>query len=38
MRKVAHLKLSTEEADAMIEFASSSDNGTVSFEDFLEVV
>jgi Ca2+-binding EF-hand superfamily protein len=31
MRKVAHLKLSSEEADAMIEFASSSDDGLVSF-------
>ena len=38
MRKVAHLKLSSEEAEAMIEFASGSDNGIVTFDDFLEVV
>jgi Ca2+-binding EF-hand superfamily protein len=31
MRKVAHLKLSSEEADAMIEFASNSNDGLVSF-------
>jgi len=36
MRKVAHIKLSSEEADAMIEFAGK--DGKVSFEDFLRVV
>lgn len=34
MRKVAHIKLSSEEAEAMIEFADSDDDGFVSFEDF----
>jgi calmodulin len=38
MRKVAHIKLSTEEAEAMIEFADSNEDGLVSFEDFLHVV
>lgn len=38
MRKVARLKLSSEEADAMIEFASNSDDGLVSYQDFLDVV
>jgi len=38
MRKVAHLKLSSEEAEAMIEFAESTTGSGVSFEDFKEVV
>lgn len=38
MRKVAHIKLSSEEAEAMIEFADSDDDGLVSFDDFLQVV
>ena len=35
MRKVAHIKLSSEEAEAMIEFADSDEDGLVSFDDFL---
>lgn len=38
MRKVAHLKLSSEEAEAMIEFAESNPGEGVSFADFKEVV
>jgi Ca2+-binding EF-hand superfamily protein len=38
MRKVAHIKLSSEEAEAMIEFADSDEDGLVSFDDFLHVV
>ena len=38
MRKVAHIKLSSEEAEAMIEFADSDEDGLVSFEDFVQVV
>ena len=38
MRKVAHLKLSSEEADAMVEFASNTDDGFVTYQDFLDVV
>ena len=38
MRKVAHIKLSSEEAEAMIEFADSDEDGLVSFDDFLYVV
>ena len=38
MRKVAHLKLSSEEAEAMIEFAESTTGSGVSYEDFKEVV
>ena len=38
MRKVAHIKLSSEEAEAMIEFADSDEDGLVSFDDFLQVV
>ena len=34
MRKVAHLKLSTEEANAMIEFASQEDSKFVTFDEF----
>ena len=36
MRKVAHIKLSSEEADAMIDFAGK--DGKVTFEEFLKVV
>lgn len=39
MRKVAHIKLSNEEAEAMIEFASSDkEKKGVTFEDFLRIV
>lgn len=38
MRKVAHIKLSSEEAEAMIEFADSDEDGLVSFDDFVQVV
>jgi len=34
MRKVAHIKLSTEEAEAMIRFADKGEKGYVTFEDF----
>ncbi len=36
MRKVAHIKLSSEEAEAMISFAGK--DGKVSFQDFVKVV
>jgi len=36
MRKVAHIKLSSEEAQAMIDFAG--EDGKVSFQQFLQVV
>ena len=38
MRKVAHIKLSSEEAEAMIEFADNDEDGLVSFDDFVQVV
>lgn len=39
MRKVAHIKLSSEEAEAMIEFAcTDKDKKGVTFEDFLRIV
>ena len=38
MRKVAHIKLSSEEAEAMIEFADSDEDGLVTFQDFVNVV
>ena len=38
MRKVAHIKLSSEEAEAMIEFADSDEDGLITFEDFVQVV
>ena len=38
MRKVAHIKLSSEEAEAMIEFADSDEDGLVSFNDFVQIV
>jgi calmodulin len=34
MRKVAHIKLSNEEAEAMIKYADSDNDGLVSFNDF----
>jgi len=34
MRKVAHIKLSTEEAEAMIKYADSDNDGLITFEDF----
>lgn len=36
MRKVAHIKLSSEEAQAMIDFAG--EDGKVSFQQFLQVI
>ena len=38
MRKVAHIKLSSEEAKAMIEFADSDGDGLISYEDFKNVI
>jgi len=39
MRKVAHIKLSSEEAEAMIEFASTDkERRGVTFEDFERIV
>lgn len=38
MRKVAHIKISSEEANAMIEYADSNGDGLISFEDFKKVV
>ena len=39
MRKVAHIKLSSEEAEAMIEYASSDkEKKGVTYEDFLRIV
>ena len=38
MRKVAHIKLSTEEAKAMIEFADSDGDNLISYEDFRNVI
>ena len=38
MRKVAHIKLSSEEAQAMIEFADSDGDGLITFEDFKNIV
>ena len=35
MRKVAHIRLSSEEADAMIEFADGDEDLLVSLEDFI---
>ena len=34
MRKVAHIKLSNAEAEAMLKYADSDGDGLVSFEDF----
>ena len=34
MRKVAHIKLSNAEAEAMIKYADSDGDGLISFEDF----
>lgn len=38
MRKVAHIKLSTEEAKAMIEFADSDGDGLINYDDFRNVI
>ena len=38
MRKVAHIKLSSEEAEAMIQFADTNGDGLVSFDDFVRIV
>ena len=38
LRKVAHIKLSNEEAEAMIELADSDKDGLVTFDDFMEIV
>ena len=38
MRKVAHIKLSSEEAKAMIEFADSDGDGLINYEDFRSVI
>ena len=39
MRKVAHIKLSNEEAEAMIDYGSSDkEKKGVTFEDFLRIV
>ena len=38
MRKVAHIKLSSEEAEAMIEFADTDEDGLVTFDDFVQVI
>ena len=38
MRKVAHIKLSSEEAKAMIEFADSDGDNLISYDDFRNVI
>jgi len=38
MRKVAKIKLSSEEAEAMIDYADTDDDGLVTFDDFREKV
>ena len=38
MRKVAHVKLSSEEAKAMIEFADTDGDGLITYEDFKAVI
>mmetsp|Transcript_6577 Transcript_6577/g.10580 ORF Transcript_6577/g.10580 Transcript_6577/m.10580 type:complete len:141 (-) Transcript_6577:9-431(-) len=38
MRKVAHIKLSSEEAKAMIEFADSDGDGLITYDDFKNVI
>ena len=38
MRKVAHIKLSSEEAKAMIEFADSDGDGLINYDDFRNVI
>ena len=38
MRKVAHIKLSSEEAKAMVEFADSDGDGLISYDDFRRVI
>ena len=37
MRKVAHIRLSNEEAEAMIKYADSDNDGLVTFNDFMSV-
>ena len=34
MRKVAHINLSTELAEAMIKFADGDEDGLLTFDDF----
>ena len=38
MRKVAHIKLSSEEAKAMIDFADSDGDGMINYDDFRNVI
>jgi len=38
MRKVAHIKLSSEEAKAMIDFADSDGDGLINYDDFRNVI
>jgi hypothetical protein len=38
MRKVAHIKLSSEEAKAMIDFADSDGDGLITYDDFRMVI
>ena len=38
MRKVAHIKLSSEEAKAMIDFADSDGDGLITYDDFRSVI
>ena len=38
MRKVARLQLSSEEAEAMIEYADTDEDGLVTFDDFRDKV
>ena len=38
MRKVAHIKLSSEEAKAMIEFADNDGDGLINYDDFRSVI
>ena len=37
MRKVAHIKLSNAEAEAMLKYADSDGDGMISFVDFRRV-
>lgn len=37
MRKVAHIKLSNAEAEAMMKYADSDGDGLISFMDFRKV-
>ena len=38
MRKVAHIRLSNSEAEAMVKYADSDGDGLISFEDFQKLV